>query len=148
MGSTPLPTTPQIDIEEYANGLVHPVTKEPSTKYKTLIKDQILKDKWTKAMCVELDRLAQGFEDRPGTNTIKFMTHEEIKNIPTDRTVTYAQIVVDYRAHKDDLNRVRITVRGNLIKYPGELKTRTTDVMTTKVMWNSVISTRNARYMC
>ena len=28
-----LPTTPQIDIEEYANGVVHPVTKETITKY-------------------------------------------------------------------------------------------------------------------
>ena len=55
-----LPTNPQIDIEEYANGVVHPVTKETITKYKTLIKDPLLKDKWTKAMCVELGRLAQG----------------------------------------------------------------------------------------
>ena len=121
---------------------MHPVTNETITKYKTLINDPILKDKWKKAMCVELGRLAQRFEDIPGTNTIKFMTHEEIKNIPTDRTVTYAQIVVDYRAHKDDPNRVCITVGGNLIKYPGELTTRTADVTTTKVMWNSVISTR------
>ena len=100
-----LPTTPHIDIEEYANGGVHPVTKETITKYKTLIKDPLLKDKWMKAMCVELGRLAQGYQDIPGTNTIKFMTHEETKNVPTDRTVTYARLVVDYWAHKDDPNR-------------------------------------------
>ena len=76
------------------------------------------------------------------------MTHEETKNIPTNRTVTYARIVVDYRAHKDDPNRVRVTVGGNLIKYTGELTTLTADLTTTKVMWNSVISTQNARYMC
>ena len=39
-----LPTTPQIDIEEYADGVVHPVTKETITKYKTLIEDPILKN--------------------------------------------------------------------------------------------------------
>ena len=33
-----LPTTPQIDIEEYANGVVRPVTKETITKYKTLMR--------------------------------------------------------------------------------------------------------------
>ena len=66
-----LPTTPQIDIEEYANGVVHPVTKETITKYKTLIEDPILKDKLEEAMCVELGRLSQGFEDIPCTNTIK-----------------------------------------------------------------------------
>ena len=99
-------------------------------------------------VCVELGRLAQGYQDIPGTNTIKLMTHEEIKNIPSDRTVTYARIVVDYRAHKEDPNRVCITIGGNLINYPGEIMTRTADLTTTKVMWNSVISTRNARYMC
>ena len=51
-----LPTTPQINIEEYANGVVHPVTKETITKYKTLIEDPLLKDKWKKAICVELGR--------------------------------------------------------------------------------------------
>ena len=56
-----LPTTPQIDIEEYANGVVHPVTKETITKYKTLIEDPILKDKWKKVMCMELGRLAQRY---------------------------------------------------------------------------------------
>ena len=91
-----LPTTLQTDIEEYANGVVHPVTKETITKYRTLIKDPLLKDKWKKAMCVKLGRLAQGYQDIPVTKTIKFMIHEEIKNIPSDRTVTYARIVVDY----------------------------------------------------
>ena len=53
------------------------------------------------------------------------MTIEEIKKIPGDRTVTYARIVIDYRPQKNDPNRVRITVGGNLIDYPGELTTRT-----------------------
>ena len=77
-----------------------------------------------------------------------FMTLEEIKKIPGDRTVTYARIVIDYRPQKNDPNRVRITVGGNLIDYPGELTTRTADLTTSKVMWNSVISTPGARYAC
>ena len=75
------------------------------------------------------------------------MTHQEIAAIPADRTVTYTRIVVDYRSQKDDPNRVRITVGGNLIDYPGELTTRTADLTTTKLMWNSVISTEGAKYM-
>ena len=62
--------------------------------------------------------------------------------------VTYARIVVDYCPQKEDPNHVRITVGGNLIDYPGELTTLTADLTTTKVMWNSVISTEGARYMC
>ena len=68
--------------------------------------------------------------------------------IPADQTVTYARIVIDYRAQKDDPNRVRITVSGNLIDYPEELTLRTSDLTTIKLLWNSVISTPNAKYMC
>ena len=67
------------------------------------------------------------------------MTHDEIKRILKDRTVTYARIVVDYRPQKDDPNRVHITVGGNLIDYPFELTTRTADLTTSKILWNSTI---------
>lgn len=76
------------------------------------------------------------------------MTLEEIKKIPGDCTVTYARIVIGYRPQKNDLNRVRITVGGNLIDYIGELTTQIADFTTSKVMWNSVISTPGARYAC
>ncbi|KAL7480669.1 hypothetical protein ACHAW6_006340, partial [Cyclotella cf. meneghiniana] len=76
------------------------------------------------------------------------MSHNDIKQIPRDRTVTYARIVVDYRPQKDDPNRVRITVGGNLITYPGELTTRTADLTTAKILWNSTISTPGARFAC
>jgi len=41
-----------------------------------------------------------------------------------------------------------ITAGGNLIKYNGELSVRTADIATSKLQWNSVIRTENARYMC
>ena len=52
-------------------------------------------------------------------------------------------------AHKKQThpNRVRITAGGNLIDYPGELTTRTADITTSKMLWNSVISTKCAKYM-
>jgi len=140
--NTPLTYNAAPDIEEFANGVVHPTTKETLTKYEQLIEAPELREVWMKAMCVELGRLAQGYGTTKGTETINFMTHEEIAKIPGDRTVTYARIVVDYRPQKKDPNRVQITVGGNLIEYPGELTTRTADLTTSKVMWNSVISTR------
>ena len=76
------------------------------------------------------------------------MTWKEVNQIPAYWTVTYARIVVYYRAQKKDPNRVRITVGFNLIKYPYELTTRTADVTTSKIMWNSVISTPGARFAC
>ena len=97
---------------------------------------------------MDLGRRAQGYKNTPGTNTIRFLSLEEIDNIPKDRVVTYTRIVVDFRPQKDDPNRVRITTGGNLIIYPDELTTRTADLLTTKKLWNSVISTKDARYMC
>eukprot|EP00804_Cyclotella_cryptica_P018372 CCRYP_015481-RA/>CCRYP_015481-RA protein AED:0.17 eAED:0.17 QI:0/0/0/1/1/1/2/0/862 len=135
-------------LEHTCNGVVHPVTKETITKYETLANDPLMENVWTQAMCKELGRLAQGWDGSTGTDTIFFMSHNEIKNIPKDRTVTYARIVVDYRPQKDDPNRVRITVGGNLINYPGELTTRTADLTTAKILWNSTISTPGARFAC
>ena len=101
-----------------------------------------------KAMCKELGRLAQGYGETEGTNTFRFSTLEEIANISPDRTVTYAKIVVDYRPQKSDPNRVQLTGGGNLIDYPHELTMQTADITTSKIMWNSVISTTGARYAC
>ena len=47
-----------------------------------------------------------------------------------------------------DPNRVRITAGGNLIEYTGELTTRTADLTTSKILWNSVLSTPKAKFMC
>jgi hypothetical protein len=38
--------------------------------------------------------------------------------------------------------------RGNLIKYKGNISTQTADLAMSKLLWNSVISTEGARYMC
>ena len=69
-----------------------------------------------------------------GTCSIFVMAHNEIRNIPQNRVVTYARLVVDFRSKKDDPNRVRITAGGNLIKCPGDLTTRTADMTTANIM--------------
>jgi len=155
-----------INIEEVCNGIIHPITKETITKYTKLMNDPALKDLWVLAMSKELQHLAQGKEGiTVGTNTIFYLTHDEIRRIPKDRTVTYARIVIDeirripkdqtvtyarivinHRSQKDDPNRVRIMVGGNLIDYPYKLTTQTADMVSAKIMWNSVISTPGAKF--
>ena len=90
-----------------------------------------------------MSRIRQNKRDRH----ITILDLDGIKCIPRDKVVIYARIVVDYRPQKKDPNRVRIAVGGNLIQYPGELTTRTADMRTSKIMWNSTISTMSARYM-
>jgi hypothetical protein len=98
-------------------------------------------------MSKEIHRLAQGKEGiTKGTNTIFFLSHKEIRLIPANQRVMYTRIVIDYWPQKDDPNRVRITVGGNLINYQFELTTRTTDMVSSKILWNSTISTKGARF--
>ncbi len=37
---------------------------------------------------------------------------------------------------------------GNLINYPGKLSTQTANLTTSKLMWNSILSTKGAKFMC
>ncbi len=61
---------------------------------------------------------------------------------------TYAKIVVDFRPQKEDLYRILIMAGGNLLTYEGNISTRTADLSTSKLLWNSVLSTNGAKYMC
>ena len=73
--------------------------------------------------------------------------HHEIARIPKGKAVTYAQFIVDFCPQKEDPNRVRIMAGRNLIKYPHGLTTRTADLTTTKIMWNSTVSKDGTRYV-
>lgn len=143
--SDPLP-----DLQQFAAPVVHPVTGETITSYKKLMNDSVLGETWRRGLGKEFGNLCQGDDltGEKGTNALHVMSHEEITNIPADRVVTYARIVVDYRPQKDDPNRVRITAGGNLITTPEEVTTRTADLVTTKILWNSVLSTPDAKYAC
>eukprot|EP00804_Cyclotella_cryptica_P014586 CCRYP_020641-RA/>CCRYP_020641-RA protein AED:0.25 eAED:0.25 QI:0/0/0/1/1/1/3/0/614 len=102
---------------------------------------------WKNAYGKELGRLAQGIPGTvKGTNTIVFIAYNEI---PPQRCkdVTYGRIVANYRPEKEDPYRIRLTVGGNRITYPGDCGTPTADMLTTKILLNSVISTKGARFM-
>ncbi len=147
----PTPTSHNIPwlCEHFCAPVIHPVTGASITQYKKLKDDPATGPLWTKAFGKEFRNLTQGDSliNTAGTDAMFVLTHEQILAIPKDRVVTYARIVVDYRPQKADPNRVRITAGGNLIKYPGELSTRSSEITTSKLIWNSVISTENAKYL-
>lgn len=77
------------------------------------------------------------------------MEHAEIKKAYLDRQkFTDAKVIIDHRPQKEDPNRVRITAGGNIIKYNGDISTCTVDLCTSKLLWNSVLSTPNVKFMC
>eukprot|EP00978_Attheya_sp_CCMP212_P040157 scaffold216216_cov26-Attheya_sp.AAC.1 len=92
-------------------------------------------------MCNELGRLAQGWGNNKGTNTIFFI---ERGQIPQGRKATYVKAVCDIRPQKEETHRVRLTAGGNLIDYPGNVSTPTANIKTIKTHWNSV----GSKYMC
>jgi hypothetical protein len=59
---------------------------------------------WQTAFGKDFDRMAQGDEKmgQKGINSIFVMTHNEIKRIPSDPTVTYARVVVNFCLQKSD----------------------------------------------
>jgi hypothetical protein len=105
---------------------------------------------WQTASGKDFGGMTQGCKKmgQKGTNAIFITTHAEIPNIPKDWTVTYARVVVDFRPQKDDPHRIRLTAGCNLITYPGKFSTWTADLTISKLMWNSVLSMDDAKYMC
>eukprot|EP00804_Cyclotella_cryptica_P005168 CCRYP_014220-RA/>CCRYP_014220-RA protein AED:0.34 eAED:0.40 QI:0/0/0/1/1/1/2/0/380 len=61
--------------------------------------------------------------------------------------VTYGRIVANFCPEKDDPYGIRLTVGGNRINFPGDCGTPTADMITVKILLNSVISTKNAKFM-
>ena len=80
-----------------------------------------------------------------GTNNIFFIPKGKV---PAGRTVTYGRIVAKIRPQKAETHRTRLTVEGNLINFPGDVTTPTADLITSKLIFNSVLSTKNAKFMC
>lgn len=116
-------------------------------EYRTLIKDPKTRARWIRSFTHELGRLEQVVGSNiKGTDTIFFVPYRQI---PVDRRkqITYGKIVVDYKPNISEMYRTRITVGGDRIEYPGEVITPTADIVTTKLLINSVISTPGARFM-
>ena len=116
-------------------------------EYKQLITHPKYREDWLLSSANEFGRLAQGVGGRiSGTDTIFFIHKHEV---PEDRfrDTTYAKFVCNERPQKKEVNRTRMVAGGNRIQYPGEVGTPTAEMMLVKILWNSVISTKGAKYM-
>jgi hypothetical protein len=138
--------TSPMEVHQWANAIIDPTTGK-SLEYRHLIKTDKATE-WINSFANELGRLAQGVGKREvGTNTIFFLPYQDI---PEDRKgdITYGRLCVDYRPQKTEPNRTRLTVGGNLIDYPGDVSTPTANITTAKLIINSTLSTKGAKYMC
>jgi len=110
---------------------------------------------WDRSYANELRRLCQGIgtgnkvggKRVAGTNTFHLITFADIPHHKR-KEIIYTKVVCEIRKGKDDENRTRITVGGNLICYPGDSGTNTASLELIKLMINSVISRKGARFAC
>jgi hypothetical protein len=123
-----------------ANAVVHLITGK-EMEYMALMKDPPLQPLWKRGFGNEVGRLFQGTRDIPGTDTCFFI---KLTNIPKDRQITYGKIVCDYKPHKKEKERVRLTVGGDRLDYFGDVATSTADITTFKILINSTLYTADA----
>ena len=63
------------------------------------------------------------------------------------KDVTYGQFVCNERPKKAKVNRTRFTVGGDKVNYPVAVSTPTAEMLVAKILFNSVISTKNSKFM-
>ena len=141
------PTNATAKTPHHAYTAIHPDTGDPA-EYQKLLKssDGHL---WEQSSIEEWARLAQGcppanIPESAGTNTLFFI---KMKQIPAGKKATYIRIVVADRPQKENTRRVRVTVGGDQIDYPGDVSTKTAGLTTAKILFNSVLSTEDAMFM-
>jgi hypothetical protein len=129
--------------QHQANAVIHPVTGK-EMEYMALMKDPRLQPLWKRGFVNECGRLFQGIRDIPGTDTCFFI---KLTNIPKDINITCGKIVCDYKPHKKEKERVRLTVGGDRLDYSGDVASSTADITTFKNLINSTLSTEDAAMM-
>ena len=129
-------------------------TSGQSLQYRQLRKHQKFAHICNTSCANELGRLCQGIEQG-----LKVSKHQRVKGTNTFYLINFAYIPQDRRneichcmlfckvkPHNEDPNRMRITVAGSQKFYPGDVGTPTGSLYLVKLIINSVLSRRNARF--
>ena len=122
-------------------------------EHRQLRRDPRFKTVWDKSYANELGRLCQGIGAGPspnskrvdGTNTFFLINYDDI---PTHKRkeICHTLVVCEVRPEKDDPDRTRITIGGSRICYPGDVGTNTASLELVKLLLNSVLSRKGARF--
>ena len=133
-----------------ANTVINEETRR-RLEYRHLIEHPKFKDNWLKSGANEFYRLFQGSKIETsetqrikGTNTLVWIKKEQV---PKNKTATYAQMVVDKRLEKEEVNQTRITAGGDRLEFQGNTSTETAGLETAKMVFNLVVSTPDAKFM-
>ena len=126
----------------YALKAINPDTGQLA-EYRELLKSTDGQS-WEGSFSDEIGRLYQGNSRVPGTDTLFFIRK---KDIPKGRTATYVRIVAADRPMKENTRRTRLTAGGDKLDYPYDVSTKTSSMVTTKLVLNHTVSTDKAKFM-
>ncbi len=135
-----------------ALSVLDPATGE-FLEHRQLRRDPCYKAIWETSYANELDRLCQGIgsgstpssQRIAGTNTFFIINYQ---NIPLHKRkeICHTMVVCKVRPEKDDPDRTRITISGNRICFPGDVGTNTASLELVKLLLNSILSRKGARF--
>ena len=117
-------------------------------EYRHLIANPKTRATWLHSYGNEISRLAQGMPGRnTGTNTIVFIHKNQVPRHQA-KDVTYGLITTLVTPEKiDEPNWTRLVAGGDRVHYPGDAGTPTADLLTVKLLINSIILTEGAKFM-
>jgi len=122
-------------------------------EHRQLRRDPRYKSVWDTSYANELGRLCQGIgsgttptkQRVAGTNTFFLIDYKDIP-LHKRKEICHTMVVCEVRPEKDDPDRTRITIGGNRICYPGDVGTNTASLELVKLLLNSVLSRKGARF--
>ncbi len=116
-------------------------------KYRHLIANPKTQATWTHSCGNKLGLLAQGMPGQvKGTDMIFFIPRDRVPRAEA-KDITYGLITYLIRPEKiEEPNRTRLVAGGDRVHYPFDAGTPTADLLTVKLLINSVISTPGARF--
>ncbi len=87
---------------------------------------------------------AQGTTTISSTSTMHFIA---VSQLPPGTKATYLHVVCAFWPKKEIPHCIQWTIKGDCIDYTGNISTKTADLSTVKILFNSIISMPNARCM-
>jgi len=130
---------------------------DPSTgeflEHRQLRRNPRYKTTWDTPCANELGRLCQGigsgttptFKRVAGTNAFFLINYSDIP-AHKRKEICHTMVVCKVRPEKDDPDRTHINIGGSRICYPGDVGTNTTSLELFKLLLNSVLSRKGARF--
>jgi hypothetical protein len=116
-------------------------------------RDPCYKAVWDTSYANKLGQLCQGVGSSAtpssqrvvGTNTFFIIDYQDTP-LHKRKEICHTMVVCEVRPEKDDPDRTRITIAGTRICFPGDVGTNTASLELVKLLPNSVISRKGARF--